>query len=92
MLKKLWERLHAIVAGTDTMDEETFGAQHKLLADLDTRLKGVEDYLSMTPNHIGQRYIPATIEIADGIANADVPEAMKSAIDSSVEHVATLLE
>jgi len=65
MIKKLWEKLQAIVAGTDTMDEETFHGQHKLLIDLDTRLKGVEDYLSTTPNHIGQRYIPAAIAVAD---------------------------
>jgi len=65
MIKKLWEKLQAIVAGTDTMDEETFQAQHQLLVDLDTRLKRVEDYLSTTPNHIGQRYIPAAIAVAD---------------------------
>ena len=70
MLKKLWEKMKAIAEGKATMDEATYAAQHKLMVDLDTRLKGVEDYLANTPNHIGKVYVPATIDETGDVTGA----------------------
>ncbi len=65
MLKNLWEKVKAIAEGRDTEDEATYAARHQLLVDLDTRLKGIEDYLENTPNHIGKVYTPASTDVAD---------------------------